>query len=223
MTHEAEGMDISQLVASLSATVHGMFVGAVSPVKSSRKNSAMKYFESQLCDGKKTVCVISFEPKFRNEIEEAKKGQYGVALRNCCVKRGRAENNDYEIIAGSKSSILKSPKKFKIGDAHTSGLNCADLGTLEEMKDCSENQYVTIVGKVVSIESPEVVKVKDSRKELHKQEFVIADCTATCRGVLWEQHLGALKTDHCYKLIQVTYCEVFQQLQVLFTRAEVCD
>ena len=39
MTHEAEGMDVSQLVASSSATVHGevhgVFVGAVSPVKSS--------------------------------------------------------------------------------------------------------------------------------------------------------------------------------------------
>ena len=43
MTHEAEGMEVSQLVASSSATVHGVFVGAVSPVKSSRKNSAMKY------------------------------------------------------------------------------------------------------------------------------------------------------------------------------------
>ena len=28
MTHEAEGMDVSQLVASSSATVHGVFVGA---------------------------------------------------------------------------------------------------------------------------------------------------------------------------------------------------
>ena len=66
--------DVLQLVApSSSATVHSVFVGDVSPVKTSRKNTSMKYFESQLCDGKKTVCVVSFEPKFRNEIEDAKR------------------------------------------------------------------------------------------------------------------------------------------------------
>ena len=72
MAQENE-MDVSQLVApSSSATVYGVFVGAVLPVKTSRKNSCVKYFESQLCDGKKIVRVVSFEPKFRNEIEDAK-------------------------------------------------------------------------------------------------------------------------------------------------------
>ena len=87
MAQENE-MDVSQLVVpSSSATMHGVFVGAVSPVKTSRKNSCVKYFESQLCNGKKTVHVVSFEPKFRNKIEDAKKGQYGVAVKNCCIKR----------------------------------------------------------------------------------------------------------------------------------------
>ena len=45
MAQENE-MDVSQLVApSSSATVHGVFVGAVSPVKTSRKNSSVIYFE----------------------------------------------------------------------------------------------------------------------------------------------------------------------------------
>ena len=74
MAQEDE-MDVSQLVApSSSATVHGVFVGAVSPVKTSRKNTSVKYFESQLCDGKKTICVVSFEPKFRNELKMRKRG-----------------------------------------------------------------------------------------------------------------------------------------------------
>ena len=41
MTKEWTG--VSQLVASSSAIVHGVFVGAVSPVKSSHKNSTVKY------------------------------------------------------------------------------------------------------------------------------------------------------------------------------------
>ena len=48
MTQEVKGMDVSQLVTSSSATVHGVFVGAISPMKTSQKNSIVKYYESQL-------------------------------------------------------------------------------------------------------------------------------------------------------------------------------
>ena len=108
-------MDVSQLVTpSSSATVHSVFVGDVSPVKTNRKNTSVKYFENQLCDGRKTVHVVSFEPKFRNKIEDAKKGQYRVALKNCCVKRSRLTDNDeFEIIAGHKTSPQKSLESKK--------------------------------------------------------------------------------------------------------------
>ena len=39
MTQEEE-MDISQLIVSSSATVYGVFIGAVSPVQTSRKNNS---------------------------------------------------------------------------------------------------------------------------------------------------------------------------------------
>ena len=204
MAQENE-MDVSQLVApSSSATVHGVFVGAVSPVKTSRKNSSVKYFESQLCDGKKTVCVVSFELKFRNEIEDAKKGQYGVAVKNCCIKRSRmADNDEFEIIAGHKTSILKSPKKFRIKEAITT-MSCPNLGSLEDLKDSAENQKLNIIGKIVSISPPEKLRSKGSGNELQKQDFVIGDCTATCRGVLWEQQVDTLEINQSYKMLQVT-------------------
>ena len=69
------------------------------------------------------------------------------------------ESDDFEEITGSKTSILKSPKKFIIGDAGTYGFSCPDLGNLEEIKACSENHYLTIVGKVLSVESPDMIKV----------------------------------------------------------------
>ena len=39
--HVAEVMEISDLTASSSATVEGVFVGAVSPIKTSRSNAAV--------------------------------------------------------------------------------------------------------------------------------------------------------------------------------------
>ncbi len=39
---------------------------------------------------------------------------------------------------------------------------------------------------------------------LTKADFVLADCTAVCRGVAWENHIGALKVDHTYTLKCVT-------------------
>ena len=38
-----------------SGTVHGVVVGEVSPVKTSSKNRAVKYFDGRFSDGKKTV------------------------------------------------------------------------------------------------------------------------------------------------------------------------
>ena len=44
-------LEISEIQLSPSANVHGVFVGSLSPIKASRKNSEVKYFEGQLLDG----------------------------------------------------------------------------------------------------------------------------------------------------------------------------
>ncbi len=56
-------MDVSEIVQCKNAAIHGLVVGVISPVKSLKKNSEIKFFESQLCDGKKVVWVISFAPQ----------------------------------------------------------------------------------------------------------------------------------------------------------------
>ena len=74
-----------------------------------------------------------------------------MVFKNCCVKSRISENDNFEVMAGSKTAILKSPKKFKIGDVATTALSCPDLVTLEEIKYCSVNQYLNIVGKILSV------------------------------------------------------------------------
>ena len=64
-------------------------MGNISPIKTSRNNARVKYFEGQLSDGAKTVRFVSFEPKLRPQVEEARESLRRVALKNCIVKRSR--------------------------------------------------------------------------------------------------------------------------------------
>lgn len=56
-----------------SAVVHGTLVGEVLPIKASRKNLETKYFEGKLTDRRKTVQVVSFDPKLHGQFEDVKK------------------------------------------------------------------------------------------------------------------------------------------------------
>ena len=58
-----EEVDVSEVMVCNSATVHGVFIGEVSPVKHSRTKTDVRYFEGKLSDGKKTVWMVSFEQK----------------------------------------------------------------------------------------------------------------------------------------------------------------
>ena len=81
--------------------MEGIFVGPVSPIKTSRNNAKVKYFEGQLSDGSKTVRFVSFEPKLRSQVEQAKEGLRGAALANCTVKRSR-EAGELEVLISSQ-------------------------------------------------------------------------------------------------------------------------
>ena len=81
---------------------------------------------------------------------------------------------------------------------------CPEFQTLEELKDAAEYQQVTFSGKVLSISAVEELVKKGTGKHLCKQEFVVADATASSPGVAWEQHLHQLKEDGSYKILNAT-------------------
>ena len=100
-------MDVSDVKAPTSSgTVHGVVFGELSPIKTSSKNRAVKYFDGQFSDGKKTVRLVSFDPALRNKFEEIRKSGGGLALQNCFVKR-KADN--FELHVNNKSSVISSP------------------------------------------------------------------------------------------------------------------
>ena len=63
-------VSVSDLVPTSSANVEGVFVGALSPVKTNMKDSSRKYFSTQFSDGQQTVRFVSFEPKLWSQINE---------------------------------------------------------------------------------------------------------------------------------------------------------
>jgi len=93
--------DITSCISSKSATVHGVVVGELSPVKTSSKNSAMKYFDGRFGDGTKTVRLVSFDPTLRTKFEDIRKSGGGVALENCMIKR-KAASEEFEFHVNSK-------------------------------------------------------------------------------------------------------------------------
>ena len=75
----------------------------------------MKYFEGKISDGAKTVRFVSFEPKLRSQVEEAKEDLCGITLTNCAVKQSR-EAGELEVLVSSQTKITNSSKNSKVDD-----------------------------------------------------------------------------------------------------------
>ena len=78
------------------------------------------------------------------------------------------------------------------------------MKSLEEVKDLMEHQQVTFAGKVTSVLQVEELIKKSTGKMFRKCDFIIADATASCRGVVWEENLNMLKEDSSYKIFNGT-------------------
>lgn len=168
-------------------------------MKTSSKWSGVKYFEDRISDGVKTVRLVSFEPN-------AQTSKAGVALRNCAIKRSCVSDN-FEVHLNNKNGIVSSPKKFKVLEEEvTMHATCSSvLGTLEELKDVAEHQRISISGKVVAFLSPvEQIVMKGAGKHLSKRELKVADGTAACRCVIWENHIDQVEEDKCYTFENAT-------------------
>ena len=111
------------------------------------------------------------------------------------------------IFVNTTTSVMKSPKKFKVSKEDIGILQLSQspvLGTLEEVKDAAENQRITISGKILSLSAPEEILAKTSGRKFSKQDFTLADSTAALRGVAWKDHFNALKVDSCDKIVSAT-------------------
>ena len=201
----ADEMSISDLQVSPSTTVHGVVVGNVSPLKSSRKDSSRKWFDGQFTDGAKVVRMISFNPKLRSELESAKESGTGVALENCQVKTAQ-NSTDMEILLNNWSKVVKSPKKFEIDPQVTAGMSSYKDVNIGSIEDLAVNEHVGVIGKVVLVEPPTKVNGREGGT-LTKQDFYLADSSGKCKCVAWENQVGVVEVGKSYRLKNVTVRE----------------
>ena len=145
---------------------------------------------------------MSFEPKLRPEIEQAREDLRGVSLKNCTVKRNRG---DMEVLVSNQTKVMNSPKKFKVDENDAANDSQAtEITTLEMLKDVNEHQYITVKGKVISVCSEEKIMVKNSGRVLTKRDCLFADSTAVYRCVAWEDQIKLLQENKSYELSKVT-------------------
>ena len=105
---KSEEMDVSEMRVYLMATVHGVFIGDVSPVSTGKRNSDVKCFGGKFSHGNKVARIVSFDPNLRAEIEEAKEGGQEVAIANCAVKSKIRPG--MEIVVNNRMKLVVSKK-----------------------------------------------------------------------------------------------------------------
>ena len=196
MANKITDMDVSEIKIGKAVTVHGAVVGCISPVRVSKKKEDVKYFDSVLTDGKKAVRFISFEPRLRETLMKAKEVGDGVVVANCIVqkRKGYACEDDLEIVAGAKTTVVNSPKKFRIDDnlvlpAGATPDTVTTVSSLEQIATIAINQHLTIKAKVKSVQPIEKIMTRAGNL-IDKQEVILADLDAACRCVLWDKHVS---------------------------------
>lgn len=178
------------------ATVHGQLMG-LSPVKSSKRNDSVKYFDGHLSDGKEICRIVSFAPKVRAEMEGFMEKGQSVSLVNCGIKRSKMESFNgplYDIHISEKTSIVSSPIKFDVGDEVRGKIigNVVELEKMEMIGNIVANSgnKVAIKGKVISIN--DTVEIKSNDKVFTKRECVFANSKGY-RLVLWEDMVNSVE------------------------------
>ena len=194
--------DVADVEPSSCATVHGMCV-SLSPQKIGKRDC--RYFDGKLSDGKKTIRVISFEPKLHSKMMQLKEDKCPMAISKCSIQESNASthvNRQYKVKISSRSGVNVSPKKNEVS-ASEEDTSTSVLSSLNDLCGMDLYQKVSVIGKVISVEQEGTVISKDN-KELRKQDCFIADSETKCRVVLWEHSVDALKLDKTYKLSGVT-------------------
>lgn len=220
--------DVSDIIESGTEAwnvpaIHGKVV-ELSPVRISRKNKDMKYFEGRMSDGKSCCWFVSFDVKAKDDIEAITKKGESVLMKNCDVKKSRVRADEWEIVMSQKSTVMNSPKKFKVDEGDLKVATNATVQQLERL-DGIENlaancgNQVGIRGHIISVQKKEV---KSRDKVLQMEECMISDQKDKAfRLVLWEKSCGCLNEGKSYTISSVGV-RAYQGVKY-FSMSEDCE
>ena len=99
-----------------------------------------------------------------------------------------------EVLLKGSTKLNASPRKFAIPPLEFEDDNPKEI-SLDHLASIDVFERVTAMVKVLT--STEAIDVTGGKK---KQDVLVADHSGTCKVVLWENNIGILKQDECYKL-----------------------
>ena len=188
-----------------NASVHGVIVD-VSPIHSTKRYSARKYFSACITDGKETLKFVCFNPALRPNVEKMRQRKKPCTIKNCTIKCSTypPTAGDFELQYTDKTTkIVANPKKkFEIlnDQIYTSS---RVLEQLSELEDAIKGQIVTVCGKISSITDPEDVVQRSSGSKFQKQECTLADSGMSVPLKIWEEDIGKVRKGKCYRFLKV--------------------
>lgn len=100
--------DVGEVEESKTTIVHSV-VTQLSPVRVSKRNTSVRYFDGTLSNGKSNVRVVSFDPTLHTLCESSKATSSPIKILNCNIKPNK---NKKEIVLTQRSKIEASPRKF---------------------------------------------------------------------------------------------------------------
>ncbi len=209
---EYDVSEISELGEKPSVTVHGALLD-MSPIKTSKRNTDVKYMEGRLTDGLDVLRFVSFSPaKIKGKLDEVlenadQNADQAISLVNCAIKKSKI-GSGFELVLSDKSTVSRLPKKFKVDADIMKSVNtavCAELKELSEMDGVAAQvgNKVTVVGKVVSIKPMDEIK-SGKGQVFKKQECILADRSKACRFVIWDHLIDKLENGKSYRISNVS-------------------
>ena len=177
---EIEELDKIQNPTS-NVTIHGI-VTSLSPIKKGRSSN---YFDGSLSDGSAKIRLIGFNSSQQKTMKQLMENKEAVQLQDCEIKQAR-RGDKMEVMLKGSTQVLKSPKKFDV-----SNLDFKDDGpvsiSLAHIDSYNIFDRVTVNVKILSCADP--ISVSGGKR---KQDLKVADNSAACKVVLWEEHIGSL-------------------------------
>lgn len=182
---EEEFQHIGDISPSKRAKGHG-YVQSLSPLKQSPKGS--RYFTCEVTDGSSQRRAIGFDSKIHEKLAAFQEKKLPVSIGNCAVKERNFSPN-LEVVIRNISVLQKPTLEFSLDP---NSLQQDDETTmLEQLSRLANCNRITVKVKIVEEFAPVQIK------QLTKQEYIIADATASTKIITWE------KNSKQGKLIQV--------------------
>ena len=202
---DPEEFDVSDVDRECkNASVHGVIVD-VSPIHSTKRYSARKYFSADVTDGKETLKLLCFNTPMRSTIEKLKKGRKPCTITNCNIKQSKYPSTfgDFELHCTAKTNVVANPmKKFNISDK---GIYTSShvLEQLSDLENKIKGQSVTVRGKITDTTAPVEVSQSSSGAKLQKQDCILADSRMSIPLKIWEEDVGKVCKGKSYQFIKV--------------------